>query len=584
MADKDFTETFGSKLAELIDGLTRVVERLPTFAPPGAQQQTPAAAQTSPDAKVPGVAQSLGQTFGSNVARIIQGFTQITNAFTAQKPRGPTDPDKPVLNTPLALAALAAAIERLTTKLGASPPASASGVAPAAKSPSAAIPGAFPGTPAGTAPAQAPPAREKPPAGVGSQPVLTPIKNTFDTFAQKLSQITNNNTTSLVGGQAPVPGTNTSNSLTQNVTTAAGATAGGPGFAGIAAGLGGLATVVTAAVGALEQAVASVKGFVEALNPGTIRIFDQEVRNLQATLGVAFQPIFEILTGTFREIAGIILPLMEQLRPVIAEVVGVFADSLVESVKMTVDAISALMPVIQVLVTAMEILNVVFVPLNFLITGTIDALKILLSGFSGVTEGLKVVKAFTDGFAEVFRVLQAVFGALADTLSAFVGGLFGVDFTALVDQIRGAFKLLISQLLIFVATLAKFFGANAFLANLINRLEPKEGQKAAGPVSIKSTEQIVKELALSSAIAAEGGAEKKFDLSDVVKELKEIQDGTSDGNSSVVSLLERISGYLETISNAKQAVDTFVPPVAAGLAAGGLPGAAFSLGRRLIGG
>lgn len=303
--------------------------------------------------------------------------------------------------------------------------------------------------------------------------------------------------------------------------------------AGAAAALGGLVAGISAATSAITGAISSVQGFVQALSPIQIELFQRALRDLQATVGVAFQPIFEVLTGTIRQVAGIILPLMVQLRPVIQQVTEVFSTSLLQSAKSLVGILTALLPVIQLVTSLFEVLEAAtrpFVQLTaLLIQLLVVPFQLLAAVLQPFTELLKVVQAAFDGMTDVIEVVTIIIRALALTIQQAIQGLGGFDIKGLVSQIAAAFKTLITTILVFVASLAKVLGFDGFVKNLIDILSPKgEGAKAADTVGIKGFEQIAKDLALASAVATpagEGG--KEAGLNDVVGVLQKIQDGTT---------------------------------------------------------
>src|SRR5262252_3288665 len=71
--------------------------------------------------------------------------------------------------------------------------------------------------------------------------------------------------------------------------------------------LGGIAGAALGPVAAITAAGAAVTAFVEALNPASVLVFGQALRDLLATIGVAAQPLLEALTSITRELAAALL-------------------------------------------------------------------------------------------------------------------------------------------------------------------------------------------------------------------------------------------------------------------------------------
>jgi len=338
------------------------------------------------------------------------------------------------------------------------------------------------------------------------------------------------------------------------------------GLAEVAAAISGIAAVATAAVGAIEQVIGQLKGFVEALNPALINQFNRAMRDLQATVGVAFEPIFEVLTGTFRQVAGLILPVMEELRPVVQQLTESFAATLIPQVKLAVSIFSALAPVLRVIAslftTLQGVMQPIFGVLQLFATGIGFLFQLLEVALLPLTEALKVVSAFFEGFSELLNVVNIVFSALVKTVADFIKSLLaGFNFKGIADLVTSTFKKLIEAMLLFIGSLAKFFGANKFLKNLIEGLSPKSGAVAGGPASISSFEQISKDLAVAAATATgtSGEAEKKSDLGDVVKQLRDIERG---GDSGFTKLVNKIDELIDTFKGTKDKAVTYVKEAA----------------------
>ncbi len=293
--------------------------------------------------------------------------------------------------------------------------------------------------------------------------------------------------------------------------------AGGGGLGGLAAvgmALGGFVTAIQAAVGAIQEVIGKVRGFVEALSPATVQAFDRAMRDLSATIGVAFQPVFEVLTGIIRQIAGIIMPVMEQLRPVVEQVTASLGGVLVTVVRSMASGLEALMPVIRVLAVLLDVVGALLKPviIAFQILGQVTGFlfSALEAVLSPLIEGLKVFSGVMDAVSEVMNVVSIIFKTVTDAVAATLKAIFGVDFKGVMDFFVRAVKDAGAAMVRFVAYLAAAFGQTDFLKKLEENLRPKQGATAAlQGVGVSSLEQIAKDMAVASAAAAGVGEQQK---------------------------------------------------------------------------
>ncbi|MBP3956472.1 hypothetical protein J8F10_14420 [Gemmata sp. G18] len=96
----------------------------------------------------------------------------------------------------------------------------------------------------------------------------------------------------------------------------------------ISAVVAGIIGAVTALPLALASIVKVAASFVRALNPYLVEQYEREVQNLRATIGYGLVPIVQYATKAVRDWAGILLPSIQMLRPLVerisAAVSGVF--------------------------------------------------------------------------------------------------------------------------------------------------------------------------------------------------------------------------------------------------------------------
>jgi hypothetical protein len=97
--------------------------------------------------------------------------------------------------------------------------------------------------------------------------------------------------------------------------------------------------------------------FVEALNPGLINAFMWQLRNVAATVGYAFEPLVAQVATTARELGGLLLPMMRELRPVIAAVSETLSGIFLVTVRAVVGIVIALTNVFKYQLQAVLILT-----------------------------------------------------------------------------------------------------------------------------------------------------------------------------------------------------------------------------------
>lgn len=290
---------------------------------------------------------------------------------------------------------------------------------------------------------------------------------------------------------------------------------------GIGAALGQFAAVAGAAtqvVGALQGMFDTVKSWVAALNPGIVKIFDQELQNLNATLGQAFMPVIEMAIHFVRMFADAISPTMQALRPVIEQLTAIAATNIGVYIKFLTDTFASLVPTIQLLIpifqllssvlramieTALVFLMPLLIPLQFLVALLNPLLEVLVKI---IDLPFDLLSQAMDAMMRVIDALQASFGILGTYIINAVSALFGFGkLGGVIDWVTKAFQTLITYIVMFIAWMAKFLGQDTFLKELESafRKEPPEGTRAiaAGQTSIKGIEQISKDLAVASAQA-----------------------------------------------------------------------------------
>jgi hypothetical protein len=322
--------------------------------------------------------------------------------------------------------------------------------------------------------------------------------------------------------------------------------------------VGGVVSVMGGMASAVQDTIGKLRGFVEALAPATMQAFDKAMRDLQATVGTAFEGVFEILTDVIRQVAGIILPVMEQLRPIIDQLVQSIAGILIPIVKVLATVFEALLPVLRIITTVIDVLMSVLKPVIAVVQMVATVLGFLLSmlevALSPVIEILKVFGAVMDSIGQVMDVVATVLRTVVQTVQQFIQSLMAVSpLKFILDALMAATKKVIEIFLVAVAYIAKAIGALGFIDNLISNLRPRDGATAAAQnVSIKSIEQIAKDVSVAAAGASGSGRGRTQEdmMADVVRSLEDIRAGrnTSPIMQAIETMIRLLQGILNAVS------------------------------------
>jgi hypothetical protein len=336
----------------------------------------------------------------------------------------------------------------------------------------------------------------------------------------------------------------------------------GGGLAGLAKGASAIASVASAVAGVFQEVIGKARQFVEALSPTTLFVFDRALKSFQATVGFALEPAFLVLADAFRQVAGQILPAMQALRPVVEEIAQVVGGQMATGAKLVGSLLEGLAPALKLVADLMMVVAdivqaAVATGLQPVIMVLSLALKALAAALSPLIDLLKVGGQMFASIGQVWEVLSAVFSSLVQTLGQAIAALFG---TSWADAIKGTMQMLqdatrgaIRAILLFTATVLKFFGFEGALGRLISDLSPKRGlEGAASGARIQSFDQVARDLATASFTAAGGGTEgKQVDLSSILTEMRDIHSGMSEGLVGVKNLLEDIEELVNQLVQAR---------------------------------
>lgn len=282
-----------------------------------------------------------------------------------------------------------------------------------------------------------------------------------------------------LAGKTPSGGL--SGDVSSLITTGLGAV--GAEISGVIGPLAALGAAANAITGPFQLISGLLGQFVGALNPSVMLVFNNALRNLQATIGVALVPIFQRLASLANSLSQTLFPAMQALRPILDNLASVLEGNLIPIVGLLADVFVALAPLIEF-----------------------------------VTDILSTL-------AETSRIVVSVFRAVAQTLIDFIASFFGgVDLKDAASQFRDVIRQLTKYLVEFTAYLAKSLGQLGFIDHLIKNLQDLQGKAPAVVAAPQNTrvsgfESIGKELAVAAFAAQEAGSTKKKSEADYLKDL-----------------------------------------------------------------
>jgi hypothetical protein len=348
------------------------------------------------------------------------------------------------------------------------------------------------------------------------------------------------------------------------------ALSGSGGFAGRLAGLASAVGSVTQALAMLPQAVqtvvGTVTGYVSALNPALMAQFNEVLRDLNATIGVAFLPVISIATGLARELGSYLLPVMRQLNPIVARLAAAASSVLVPVIQAVAENLAGLLPVADMLAGAVAVAApLVRAELALLMT-SLRVLTPFVEAAAAVFATFVPVLTAAAGIVEdVSRGLALVAGGIAEGLRAFnhalgdvFGGLFNVDLAGSAEALRSVVQDVVKGLILLSAQLAVFaFGdvGKGYVRGLMREGPARQDNTGLAPAQgagLKSFSDFGKDMAVAASMAGMGAGaaktEKDF-LADIRGDLGKILEGTNTLQKmieeSFVAAWKRIKGGAE---------------------------------------
>ncbi len=174
-----------------------------------------------------------------------------------------------------------------------------------------------------------------------------------------------------------------------------------------------------------------IRPFAEAINPVSVQLFDQAMRDTTAVIGEALLPVWRALTGLVRELGNALVPVAAQLKPVFETIGQTIAGVGKSFIGFFANLLTALRPAFERLADLFAGLGAALQGFFAFLSGIVSAIASLFGGgvatnfkeaMQKLTEGLLVASAallqFIDGLLGTSLRVKFLEGAA----KAFGGG------------------------------------------------------------------------------------------------------------------------------------------------------------------
>lgn len=320
----------------------------------------------------------------------------------------------------------------------------------------------------------------------------------------------------------------------------------------ISPALAPVAPAVTAVTTSFNTFLQSAESWTQALSPATVFSFNYALKNLEATLGQAVVPMFQVLIGVVDRFAGILSPIAQSLAPIFHQLADVLGGIFLNVVRALADTFAGFLPVIEAVAGLFEAVAGALAPF---VTGVIGALastvipiftaladvvalisvpfrilyeivavvgaalqtigQIVALAFLPLTIVVNALNEALTSFHDITRAIQIVFRVLYDTVASVVRQFFksNLDLSGIVDYLKHAFQTAAKEILLFSARLALTFGSTDYVKNLIKALGPEGKEQSAvvaAPTNVHITDftSVANDLATAAFAAGPGGEDK----------------------------------------------------------------------------
>jgi hypothetical protein len=304
----------------------------------------------------------------------------------------------------------------------------------------------------------------------------------------------------------------------------------------------GIASLVVGALLAIPAALTAITyaamPFVQALSPSTVEAFNLALDGLKATVGEGLIPIIAYATASVREWAGILLPTIRQLKPMVDRLASAVSGFMAGGVRAAVAMFGLLLQALDPLITSLSgwlnILGQVLEVAAVVIT--------VLASFKDVVDALTMI---LEG--PLFGVLDALglkMGSLQDVVGKAIVGL--VALAAMLLKLAGAND-----------TLGKFRDG---LAKSIASRKTPEGGLAAAPkdAAVSGIDSVVNKMQERSFVATSGAPTTRATddlLTEMLKTVNDIAGDNSLKDTIKTAIRESLPGG-ETVASVAKVVST----------------------------
>jgi hypothetical protein len=189
---------------------------------------------------------------------------------------------------------------------------------------------------------------------------------------------------------------------------------------------GNLAAPIAAPMQAIQGIGGQISQFVDALNPALVAQFGRAMRDLTATIGVALEPAFKVLTTVTRQLGAVLLPIMQKLAPIVqqfGEMIGKVAGTYLNAFA---SVLQTLMPVFQMFADVMDALTPVLQAGIAIYNGLFQAIASVVRSFAEML-GLDMesgFKTFREGMEKLAEYAILAGAALMRWISPAMGAKF----------------------------------------------------------------------------------------------------------------------------------------------------------------
>lgn len=202
-----------------------------------------------------------------------------------------------------------------------------------------------------------------------------------------------------------------------------------------AAMVGEVVSALAAVPQAVQNFVGSITGFVEAVDPSSVRQMNEALRSLSATIGYALAPVVQGFTQIVKEVAGELMGSFTDLREIVGSLVG--------------QAMAVVRPIIGALSSVFRE-----------VVGTLQTMMPVI----------EVLTTYWEGLANVVGVVVRIAGTLQQAFYQMVFGSLG-DLKGVIEVVQTAFVRLTLAIVGFTVSLLRVIGMTDLALKFLKGME-----------------------------------------------------------------------------------------------------------------